>query len=321
MSEEPRSEPRKMREVFVRIKSGVGARGFALLAVGLLLGFLVSQSFSYFREQSRLKSARQRAEALFKTLAPRAEMQLRFLNDRLDEIRKQVARGVVATNSGSVAVGGYEAQQKRIEVELEQVDHVLGQLAAFADQAARDFKLRTDVELLTDAHQQKLVELQTRYDNTRTGTMLLASEVSYAKERQLKMALAEAQAAQLVQVEALRQAQAEAQAAERARTEAMQRLQTEPVQRAQAEGAQRSQADTLQRLLEIALLRTQPASPACQPVYVQPAYSYANDFLVIGQRYHSAYLGRRYNPYFYYSDYSPYGYSPCYGSYGRRWFY
>src|SRR5215510_16565615 len=128
MSEEPRSEPRNMREVLVRIQSGMGVRGFALLGVGLLLGFLVSQSFTYFREQSRLKSARQRAEALFKTLGPRAEMQLRFLNDRLDEIRQQVARGIVATNSGSVAVGGYEAQQKRIEVELEQVDRVLGQL-------------------------------------------------------------------------------------------------------------------------------------------------------------------------------------------------
>jgi chemotaxis protein histidine kinase CheA len=313
-----------MREVLVRIKSGVGVRGFALLGVGLLLGFLVSQSFTYFREQSGLKSARQRAEALFRTLAPRAEMQLRFLNDRLDEIRKQVARGIVATNSGSVAVGGYEAQQKRIEVELEQVDHVLGQLAAFADQAARDFKLRTDVELLAAEHQQKMVELQTRYDNTRTGTLLLASEVSYAKERQLKMALAEAQATQLVQAEALRQAQAEAEAAERARTEAMQRMQTEPVQRAQAEAAQRAQAEAaqrsqteaLQRLLEIALLRTQPETPACRTVYVQPAYPYANDFLVIGQRYHAAYLGRRYNPYFYYSDYSP-----CYGSYGSRWFY
>jgi hypothetical protein len=322
MNEEPRAETRKIRAAFSRVKSGLTLGGFVVLAVGILVGFLVSQSFTHFREHSRLSAARQNAEALFNKLTPKAETQLHFLSDRLDEIRKQVAQGILATNAVAVAADSYDAQQKRMEMELDQVDRVLGQLAAFTDQAAHDFKGRSDLELLPPGQQQKLAELQARYDTTRTGLMLLASEVSYAKERRLKMALAEAQAAQAVQAEALRQARADAQTAERARAEAMQRLQSEASQRAQADTIQRSQTDsaqrtqneTLQRLLEIALLRSQPEAPACQTIYVQPAVSYANDFLVIGQRYHAAYHS------YYYPGYYP-SYRPCYGYYGSSWFY
>lgn len=338
MSEAPQAEPRKVREAFARLQSGLTARNLALLAVGALFGLAVSQAVTHWREAARLAAARQKAEAEFNRLAPGVETQLAFLDERVDEIRRQAAQGILATNSIAGAVSSYEAQQRRMRSQLEQADRLLSQLTTFADQLARDFRGRTDLEILPAEQQRKLSELQARHENTQRGLRLLASEVSFAKERQLQLALAEADAAKRSEADALRRAEVETEAAERARAELSQRTQSESALRAQAETAQRAQieaahraqTDALQRLLEVALLRSQQTPAACQSsptIYIQPAVSYANDLLVIGRRYHDAYygLGYGYNrPY--YSGYHPgFGryasYRPCFGSYTSPWFY
>jgi hypothetical protein len=212
-------------------------------------------------------------------------------------------------------------QQKRLGLQLDEVDRALHSVTSFIDQAPQRLALRPEREVLAAEQQQTLAGFETQFDRCRRDYEALGPEIELAKGRRLQLAAIGTEASRRTQseAEAVQRAQAEAL---KAQAEALERTSAEATQRASLETVREAQSD-LTQLAYLNVLHTGLEQSLPRQV-VQPLIAYPNPPWVIGSSYPDRFIGSRTGWPGYYGYGSCYGYAPwCgYGSwrggYGYR---
>jgi hypothetical protein len=290
-------------------------KGSALLLAGIVLGMGGWRVWGDIQESHRFRLARQKAERLVRESAPQTEARLANLARQLENLESEVTQASLASRPEAIDVSHLRLQQKRLAMQVGDLDRDLKALTGFIEQAPQRFSLGPDRELLSSEEQQQLADFVTRFDRSRLDLDMLGPEIELAKGRRLQLAAMEA--------ESSRRSQTEAESVQRAQAEAL-RVQAEAIERAQTESTQRASLEVVRQtqndLAQFALLRTVTASEPATPrevVHVHPVVSYASAPLVIGSSYPDRYIGYR-NPWAYGYCYGPlqYGYGSWRCGYG-----
>ena len=316
-------EPRVISQADPRASGGPVSnlifKGLIIFLAGVVFGMGAFQTGTHWREQSRFKLARQKAELLFAQTAPRLEVQLAVALRLLEGLQEELSQAGSANSPTEIRLKYYAARHRQIESELEKADQGLRLLNGLADQPPAGLRLAVGESVLPPEQQSKVAALQAQYEAACRGLRVAASAADWVKEHQQQLLLAQsggpgattptelpaASGGQAVQAAATAPSPTGL-AAQLVSLEAVQRM-AEVAERAQNDSMQRSYLDVIQRLAP-------PAGPVL--IRAHPAYFCAEPPLVIGQSYPDRYLGYRV-PYNYSPRYFGHNYVPGYYGYGR----
>ena len=293
-------------------------KGLVLLLVGILLGVGGWRVWSDIQESQRFRLARQRAERLVREAEPQAEARLASLARQLENLESEVTQAGLAMSPAAIDVARLRWQQKRLGMQLDEVDRLLRGVTSFVEQAPQKLALGPDREILSGEQQRTLADFVAQFDRCRRDYEMLAPDIELARGRRLQLAAMEAESGRRTQTEdaTVQRVQAEAL---RVQAEAIERAQAETTQRASLETVRQAQSD-LTQLAYLRILHPAMEQPAVREVvHVQPLVAYPNPPLVIGSSYPDRYIGYR-NPWssgyrFGYGSWQP-GYGPWRSGYG-----
>lgn len=275
-----------------------------LLLAGAVVGITGYLSWASWQERQHFQAARQKTEALFRSLSPQTEAKLELLARQIEDLQTDLAQAQAAASADAIALSQYRAQQKRLQLQAGQVEQSLKKITMFAEQAPQHYGLRAGREILSADEQEKVTGMQAQLDFVRQEMNSVVADMDAAKEHRQRLLSAE--------TEAIRRTQAETEAAQRVQTETLLiRAQAEALRAAQSEARASLQPSALSVPNYVRAADFVPTAPLVQQVLqVQPAVSYANAPLVIGSSYPDRYLGYR----------SCYRYSYPYSPYSPGWF-
>jgi hypothetical protein len=261
----------------------------ALLVAGALLGTCGYLLWNHAQEQQRLQQARQRAETLFRDLALPTDLKMRSLARQVEDLEGEVAQANFATASAGIQLNRYRVQQKRIQMQIEQLEPALKRLELFAERAPRQFQVRADREILSGTQREQLAGWQAQLEAVREDLDSVASEIDLAKARRVQLAATEAEASQ--------RAQAELEATQRDQAEALERAQAVSLQLALAEASRQAQAEMRPTADDAGMMQRPEGLPAVPiPLRVfclRPVVGLARAPLVIGSSYPDRFIGYR----------------------------
>jgi hypothetical protein len=286
-------------------------KSLALILAGIVLGIGGWRVLGDIQEGHRFRQARQKAELLLREAQPQTGARLEAIARQLEDLESDVTQASLATSPAAIDVNRLRLQQRRLGLQLAEVERALRNVSGFIEQAPQRLALRPEREVLGSEQQQVLADFEARFDRCRRDYETLGPEIELAKGRRLQLAAMEAESG--------RRAQTEAESVQRAQAEAL-RVQADAIERTRAEAAQQASLETVREaqsdLTQLASLRVLQGAvdpPACRQV-VQPLVVYPNPALVIGSSYPDRFLGyRTCGPSYY--GYGG-GYGPWRGGYG-----
>ena len=296
-------------------------KSLAFLVVGIVLGVTGWRVWNDIQASRRFHLARQTAEQMLHEITPQAEARLAAATHQLEALESDVTQASLATSAEAIDVSRLRLQQRRLGMQLDEIDRALHTVTSFIEQAPQRLALRPDRELLAADQQQTLADLAAQFDRSRRDYEALGSDIELARGRRLVLAAVDA--------ETSRRAQTEAEAVQRVQAEAL-RVQAEALNRGSAEPTGEAPSD-LSQLAYLAGLQSGTDQPFMRRfVPIQPIIAYPNASLVIGSSYPDRCIGYRTGWPCWYGGYGGYGYGPwrcgwgggygCWSGYsGYRW--
>ncbi|MBI5387927.1 MAG: hypothetical protein HZA90_24965 [Verrucomicrobia bacterium] len=265
-------------------------KAIALVVIGMVIGASGYRGWGQWQGQQRLKQARAKAETLFASLVPKAEMQLGLLGKQLEDLETDLGEASLAKTSAEIQLGHFRVQHKRAFSQLEQAQQALRRLEAGLRHGNRPSSDGTEAEVLSEDQQERLGDLTTQLEQVRANLNALGTAIEVTKERRQQLAAVEA--------ETSRRAATEPEPARRESSEPIQRVSGEaPAQPSLAAAPmpalQRLPTDLWPVASVPAVQQIQVMAPPQPIVLTPPAISYVNEPLVIGSSYPDRFLGYR----------------------------
>jgi hypothetical protein len=243
------------------------------------------------QEKQRLEQARQKAEALFEALVPRAEARLEQGTRQLRELRKSLELSSAAERSELIEPARHRVQQKRLQMQADEVERLLDRLAGSGPGAPPQAGVAAGPQVLARDQTERLAAMFTQLEQFREEIEALRPEMDLAKARRTQLVAAE--------TEASLRAQANAEALARAEMESRQLAGSEAIPPRQAESGPPTQPETVP-------WAPWEASPAPHVSFAPGGFRYVlaapvlrvNRPLIIGSGYPDRFVGYRNGPRF-----------------------
>jgi hypothetical protein len=176
--------------------------GVAWVSLGAVLGLGGYHAWTQHEQHRRLTQARGEMGAVFAALAPGVEARLEKSSRRLDDLEKALDWAPAADRSDLIELPRYRVQQRRLEMQAEEVAGMLRHLAFLGQQARRSFSLGAGDEVLTKADRDRLDELQAQFEELRDGLKRAGRQMDLAGERRTQLVMAENEAGERSRAEA-----------------------------------------------------------------------------------------------------------------------